>query len=186
MRKFPWMLPIVLLVAASASAPAHADGVDVLNGTGQVTAINGITLNGTIYNVTFTATIDNTFSAFPAQESGGVILGVANAINTALGTDTINDPTAVIYCIAAASSQAVCESFAPGTGWDGDFFIASDAFAANLIANDPGGYFWANFSPAVVSSPEPDTAALALVGLGMIAGLTWKRRQDAPRRPQTT
>jgi hypothetical protein len=52
MRKSLWMLPMVLLITALGSIPAHADGIVLTNGDGYVTAIDDITLNGTLYDVT--------------------------------------------------------------------------------------------------------------------------------------
>jgi len=75
---------MVLLITALGSTTAHADGVVVLNGGGQVTAIDGITLNGSLYNVTFTPTIDDTFSAFAYNSS--TIGGIFTAIDTDLGS----------------------------------------------------------------------------------------------------
>jgi hypothetical protein len=49
MRKSFWMIPIALLIAAFGSTPAQADGVDVFDAGGQVTAIDDITLNGSLY-----------------------------------------------------------------------------------------------------------------------------------------
>jgi len=99
MRKSLWMIPVVLLFTAQGSTAAHADGVVVLNGGGDVTAIDGITLNGSLYNVTFTSTIDNTFSAFAF--SSVTITEVITAIDSDLESIPINDATGTLYGIAA-------------------------------------------------------------------------------------
>jgi len=180
MRKSFWMIPVALLIAAFGSTPAQADGVDVFDAGGQVTAIDDITLNGSLYNVTFTSTIDNTFSAYPATASGGVIGGITTAIDGTLGDNPINDPASVVYCVATSGSEAVCETYAPPEGWDGDFFIASTAYADSLIAGTPDAYFWANFSPAVVATSEPATAPLTLAGVGLLGLLCVIRKRVAP------
>jgi hypothetical protein len=189
MRKSFWMIPVALLIAALGGTSALADGVDVFNAGGQVTAIDGITLNGSLYNVTFTSTIDNTFSAYPALqedgEVGAVIFAVDTAIDADLGTNFINDPAGAgqiqVYCVALASSRSECAT----SGNDDPYFWepafdTSTAYAASLVAGNPEVYSWANFTPAVVTTPEPGTLPLTLAGVGLLGLLVVIRKRGSP------
>lgn len=89
---------LVLLWAAS---PAHADGVVVPNAGGYVTAIDGITLNGTLYDVTFTSNVDNTFIAYALNS--GTITGIITAIDSDLGSIPISDATGQYYGISSSA-----------------------------------------------------------------------------------
>jgi hypothetical protein len=105
MRKSLWLIPGVLLLTALGSTPAHADGVVVLNGGGDVTAIDSITLNGSLYNVTFTSTIDNTFNAYAYNDP--TLLAIVTAIDASLMRKSLNDPTGTAYGVATAGSRAL-------------------------------------------------------------------------------
>jgi hypothetical protein len=186
MRKCLWILPMVLLITALGGTPAHADGIVVTNAGGYVTAIDGITLNGTLYNVTFTSAIDNTFAAYVWDNEP--ILGVIGAIDIALGSTNINDGEGQYYGIAAANgltAYATSSTCCAATPWTGDF-VASTLTFTGAAANEPLIYFWANFTAVPAPVPEPGTESLTLAGLGVIAVLMWKRRQHAHRHTQAT
>jgi hypothetical protein len=51
MRKTLWMLPMALLILVLGSTSALADGTDVFNGGGDVTAIDGITPSVTAIDI---------------------------------------------------------------------------------------------------------------------------------------
>jgi len=62
-------------------------------------------------------------------------------------------------------------------------FAAHECADTRVTCDDPvaTSYIGANVT---ASTPENGTASLTLAGLGMIAVLMWKRRQDASRQPQ--
>jgi len=189
MRKSLWLITEILLFSALGSTPAHADGVVVLNGGGDVTAIDSITLNGSLYNVTFTSTIDNTFNAYAYDDP--TLLAIVTAIDTSLMRKSLNDPTGIAYGVATAGSRAlVAVGGGEGVGalpWVVSGITPIELFEwQGLVDATPQRDFWANFTPAVVATPEPATGPLTLTGLGVIAVLMWKRRQDALRQPQAT
>jgi hypothetical protein len=179
MRKSLWMLPMALLITALGSTSALADTV-VTNGGGYVTAIDGITINGSLYNVTFTSTIDNTFSAFAYNSP--TITATIHAIDSDLGSALLNDANGADYGIATLGFTTVFANDAPP--WTEGLTPMFTFVWDSLATSTPGYVFWANFNPAVVATPEPATEPLTLAGLGVIAVLMWKRRQDALRQPQ--
>jgi hypothetical protein len=94
---------MALLITALGSPPAHADGIVVTNAGGYVAAIDGITLNGALYNVTFSSTVDNTFSAYAYYSP--TIAGVINSIDSDLGSTQVDTsstgPPISVYGVAA-------------------------------------------------------------------------------------
>lgn len=180
MRKSLWMIPVVLLFTALGSTTAHADTV-VTNGGGFVTAIDGITLNGSLYNVTFTSTIDNTFSAY--AENSSTIYAIRNLIDSDLGNATIHTVYGDIYGIDVSDGYTVVDALSESS-WKTFLTVSDDFYDRDVHGSSVAEFYWANFTPAVVATPEPGTAPLTLAGLGVIAVLMWKRRQDALRQPQ--
>jgi hypothetical protein len=139
-----WMIPVVLLFTALGSTSALADG---------------ITLNGSLYNVTFTTNIDNTFTAYAYNSP--TIIGIITAIDSSLGSTPINDVNGEFYRVAGASGITATAALEPTWQLSG----GNTAWPTAVLDN-PGYAFWANFTPTTVVTPEPPTAPLALAGLG--------------------
>lgn len=186
-----WFIPSLLLFAPFVSTTARADTI-VASG-GNVMAIDGITLNGTLYNVTFTDTLDNTFTAYTLPSS--TINGIVSAINTALGSDTINDASGVEYGIAAANSNdaadplsEIAEYCSTSECTPAQWIVAGTevtAAYADGVNEFPDAWYWANFTPAV-TTPEPSAFSLMLIGLGSVGLMVVVRKRVALRRLQST
>jgi hypothetical protein len=189
MRKSFWMIPVVLLFSALGSTAAHADGLVVTNGGGYVTAIDGITLDGTLYNVTFTSNIDNTFAADPYDSP--IMNAVQADIDEALGATTLNDEDGAFYGIAAQSDliavDALTNPFMADASWESSSTASDENFAGGLAFNS-GRIFYANFTPVVVTraTPEPGTVPLTLTGLGVLGLLVVIRKRFALHHSQAT
>jgi hypothetical protein len=185
MRKSLWMIAVVMLFTALGSTAARADTV-VYNGGGWVTAIDGITLNGTLYNVTFTNNIDNTFAAYAADSS--TINGILGALDADLGSTLLNDDTGYFYAVSAAAGQSgVAEFQCPVTHecWNNLDPILTEDFTF-IMSTRPTIDFWANFSPSTVAIPEPSAFMQTLTGVGLLGLMMMKRRRVALRHPQAT
>ena len=168
MRKSLWMISVVTLITALGSTAAHADGLVVPNAGGYVAAIDGITLNGSLYNVTFTSTIDNTFDAFSAGSA--TLTAIQTAINTALNaystTSALNDSSGFNYGIEAGGEIAVSTTSSPS--WIINSTVTESAFAThvNLV---PTGAFYANFTSAVPElNPSTGTSAIVLLACAVL------------------
>jgi hypothetical protein len=108
------------------------------------------------------------------------ITEVITAIDSDLESIPINDATGTLYGIAAqAGITEAAFDFPP---WSDDWSVTNLRWEEAVI-NDPNINFWANITPEAVATP-PGPAPLALAGLGAIAVLMWKQRQDALRHAQ--
>jgi hypothetical protein len=181
MRKALWMIAVVMLITALGSTSALADGTDVFNADGYVIAIDDITLNGTLYNVTFTSTIDNTFSAYAYYST--TMEGIFTAIDGDLGGTPINDGTGDYYAIEAAIENAGWADNAP---WFQESGYYTTGLWDDFVTDDTGTIFWANFTPAVVATPEPATAPLTLTGVGLLGLMVVMRKRHSLGHHQAT
>ena len=187
MRKSLWIVPFLLLSAAICSTTARADTI-VASG-GNVTAINGITIAGITYNVTFGTTIDTTFAGNPTN---------ANAMNTAIVADLSSsntDLTAGRACLVGldggvstygAISLAAAPCGFPGAPahWVADTF--STVGFTDYVLTGNGTVLWDEFAVAATTTPEPGTLSLTLTGLGLLGLLVVIRKRVALRHPQAT
>jgi PEP-CTERM motif-containing protein len=176
-RKSLWMIPVVLLFTALGSTAAHAD--TIVTSGGNVTGIDGITIAGTTYNVTWGTVIDTTFAAS---------LTNATAMNNAIAAD-----------LSAYGTPSVSDSFSTSVvqvGVDGGGILSPIAFMTTptqwtpsssptvdwttTVATQAQNSAWDEF--AVVTTPEPGTAALMLTGLALL-GMVVLRSRVALRHP---
>jgi len=159
------MIPVVLLFTALGSTAARADMI-VTTG-GNVTGINGITVAGTTYNVTWGTAIDTTFAASPA-DAGEVNEAIVLDL-TAAGASGVADSAGTD--IGAVGADAGVETDYGAESMGGVWLLGAVPTAIFLSAQQavPSVYAWDEF--AVVATPEPGSAALTLTGLGGLLGL---------------
>src|SRR6476661_566071 len=188
----------LVIVAMLGAAPAMAALTS--NGSGQLTGVTGLTVNGSTYDVTFMdgtcaglfsgcdSVSDFTFQTQAnAQAAGTALLAaiVGSSFDTAPGT--------TFGCIGGDTCAMLIpygfNGISPGTGnFDADAatnFAASNNAGIFLSASpttfDTGTSIqrvWALFSPAVGGVPEPGSWAMMLLGFGAI-GFAMRRRRIA-------
>lgn len=182
MRKSFWMISVLLVLTAVGSTAARAD--TIVTSGGVVTAINGITIAGTTYNVTFGSIEDMTFagnsSGASAAESDiqGDLSGhnsVGDSNGNGLGIYVTPSPNGLTLGIDEATSGVWAEQ------QDGT------ASFQNNVNNNPTVFSWVEFSPQTTNSvPEPSSSTLTLTGLGLLGLLVVIRKRVAIRDPQAT
>ena len=185
MRKSLWMIPVVLLCALLGSTTARADTL-VTNAGGYVTSIDGMSIDGITYNVTFGSTEDLTFNL----DFTGAHDAITD-INADLGYYPIMDPSAIGYAVEynslAIPSDAPFLTDNILSPWTTTPAVTDGTYNSEIALSHPGTLFWAEFSPVTpVTTPEPDTAPLTLSGLGMLGLLVVIRKRVARRHPQAT
>lgn len=175
-------IALVLLLFALltlGSTAAHADTL-VLSG-GYVTEIAGLNIDGTVYNVTFGTTDDMTFATNGEASDAAMDIVAALGTNSIVSSATYNPPYDVqLFCVDTGGGQ--CQAgyqTPPGTAWTyagliGGLNPASPAFGA--------GAYYAEFA---VSTPEPDTISLTLIGIGLFGLLAVIRKRVALWHPQS-
>jgi len=160
MRKSLWLIPVALLFTALGSTAALADTVIA---TGQdVTAIDGIVIAGTTYNLTFTTTALTSYTGAPT--------GI-----TAVETQLISDLTGYFFVDGEIGlilyNGVTGEDIIVGpNNWTMN--NGAESFACTPGANCAAIY--ADFTP--VTTPEPGT--LTLLGSGLL-GLVGVLRRKA-------
>ena len=166
MRRSFWIIPVLLLSAAIGSTTARADSI-VTSG-GNVIGIDGITIAGITYNVTFGTTDDMTFSH---DQTDGQAM--ASAIASDLGSYTsVSDAgsNTIVYIGVDVGTQAALAK-GPGGLYPDSWYTFNTVRVSfeNQITDMPGFNAWAEFTP-VVATPEPGSFSLlvlGLVGLGL-------------------
>ena len=194
MRKSLWMIPVVLLFTALGSPSAHANTIACGSATcvtsgGYVTEIVGLTIDGTLYNVTFGAYDDTTFA------TNGEAGDAASDIVAALGTEGIVGASFYLtyyQFFGVDSGSGLLDlgqryDVPPTSMWisGGTYPIAT--YDAIISSGDyGGGLFFAAFSPASVSTPEPGTFMLTLTGVGLLGLMVVMRKRKALGLAQAT
>ena len=165
MRKTLWIIPVLFLSTALASTAARAD--TIITSGGYVTAIDGITIAGTTYDVTFGTTEDMTFSG----NTTGAADAAADISSDLNGYDCV---TANCYESIGVYATSTVTDEALGNG-SGSWGVGTDTSAGfnALVAENGTGAAWAEFDPT--PTPEPATSSLMLIGLGML-GLVMRKR----------
>ena len=172
MRKSLWTILVVFVFTALSSTSARADTV-VVSGL-SVTAINGITISGTTYNLTFVLTSPTPYAGDPTGVAGVESQLIADlAGHSFVGAGPIIGGIVVILDNDPTGEHTVAD-FATGN-W------ISDNQAQNFFCT-PGsaacGSVWADFTP-VSATPEPGTSVLTLSGLGLMGFLVVMRKRIA-------
>jgi hypothetical protein len=175
MRKSLWI--IALAFAAIAAPTAHANTIAcgsatcVTSAGGYVTEIEGLNIDATLYNVTFGATDDLTFA------TNGEASDAASDIASALGTQFIVSAATTLgngnqfYCVDSGGGNCqlyLHNSVLPWQPSNPEPYL--DSQANSMIATDGGGFYFAEFSPDV-ATPEPGTATLMLLGIGLVLAM---------------
>jgi hypothetical protein len=186
MRKSLWMILVVFVFMTLGSTSARADTI-VASG-GNVTAINGITIAGTTYNVTFGTTIDTTFAgnASNASTANAAILADLNSDTyiTAGGACAVGvDGGVITYYDNSVSTTC----FGSG-GVNGSWYQSSldTVFYSAIVAQGNEGRLWDEFAVVPASTPEPGTLSLTLTGVGLLGLTLVLRKRKAHDLAQTT
>ncbi len=164
MRKSLWIVSLVLLSAAIGSTSARADSL--VTAGGNVTGIDGITIAGITYNVTFGTTDDMTFAL---DQTDGQAMASAIAADL-VAYQSVSDAvsTNIVYIGVDVGTQAAIAQGPGGPITDSwhTFNTVRVAFQ-NGVTDNPNGSAWAEFTP-VVPTPEPGAAMQTLTGLVLL------------------
>jgi hypothetical protein len=165
----------------------------IVTSGGYVTGINGITVAGTTYNVTWGSVDDTTFAT-----------SLTNA--TAMTNAIVADLNLVVWGLNPAVTDPVSH-FITGMGVDGGVsttvaaccygappWVQLPVYPTGLWAAyvSPSGYgypgedAWDEFSVASVATPEPGTLTLSLTGLGLLGLMVVIRKRIVQGRAQAT
>jgi hypothetical protein len=178
MRKSLWILPVLLLFAALLGSTAARADTFVFSG-GFVSGINGITVAGVTYNVTWGLTDDTTFASSLAN---------ALAMNAQITADLAGyQPPPPPATLAGQGTTSLFDVGVDGgtltpyaddrftpTFWSSHVDTTSDYILS--VQEIPAGIQWDEFT---VVSPEPGAATLTLTGLGMFGLLVVMRKRLA-------
>ncbi|HXN65399.1 MAG TPA: PEP-CTERM sorting domain-containing protein [Candidatus Acidoferrales bacterium] len=160
MRKSLWLIPVALLFTALGSTAALADTV-IATGP-DVTAIDGIVIAGTTYNLTFTTTALTSYTGAPT----GITAVETQLISDLTGYSSVDGEIGLILYNGVSGEDTV--------GYFGTWGINN---GTENFACTPGGAsclaIWANFTP--VATPEP--SSVLLFGSGLVAFIGLIRRK---------
>jgi hypothetical protein len=163
MRKTLWVVPLLILCMAIVSTPASADSLTIIETGGDVTAIDGLTILGNTYDVTFVNTITPAVTFTSQTDGETAATAIDNALNgissfpyTILGGVNVFVPYSSTLDVGISCGSGSCTG-PTWTMWT----------TAIYIPHNPtlGPFPYAEFT--VVSTPEPGTLSLLLVGLGL-------------------
>ena len=160
MRKSLWIVPLLFLSTVIGSTTARAD--TVVTSGGNAVGINGLTFDGTIYNVTFVTTIDTTFaSSFTDAQS------VVNEIATDLSSYKVVSDS-VSNTISEVGVDGGTFSWVDLTDTGSVTFTSTAAFSPSAFPNEDA---WASFQ-IVSSVPELNlrsgTSAMILLACAVL------------------
>lgn len=171
--------PALLLAAAVAwfgmtIAPAKA--YTIIQSANDVTEIDGLTILGNTYDVTFGTTPDTTFDTLSSAETAADdILAVLNVdlTDTEVGSDA--DQYFVCSSVPAADSclgeQVANESDIVG-GWN-DVGTHSGPTGVGISASNPA----AEFTLVTAATPEPISLGTILIGFAAMAWAVERKRR---------
>jgi PEP-CTERM motif len=166
MRKSFWIISVLLLSAAIGCTTARADSI-VTSG-GNVIGIDGITIAGITYNVTFGTTDDMTFS-FDQTDGQAMASAIASDLGSYTSVSDAVSNTIGYIGVDVGTLAALAEG--PGGPYPDSWHTLYTVRVAfqNQITDMPDYSAWAEFTPAV-ATPEPGSFSLlvfGLVGLGL-------------------
>jgi hypothetical protein len=183
MRKSLWTILVVFVFTALGSTSARADTI-VASG-GNVTAINGITIAGTTYNVTFGTTIDTTFAGNSSNASTAnaeILLDLNSGTYLTVGVGACaGGVDGGVFTYYVARQGTVCSG--SGSGQWVSLTATTPFYAFDVLG---GTMLWDEFAVAPTSTPEPGTLSLTLTGVGLLGLTLVARKRKAHDLAQTT
>ena len=179
MRKSLWIIPVLLLFVALGSTSARAD--TIISSGGNVTEIDGVTIAGITYNVTFGTIDDMTFATNAANALAAetaILVDLNSGTYTMAGGGCRAGVDAGTATLAAQAGVPACG----GLPWDTYAFFT----AAYTSGVTPGFQVWAEFAVAPVPTPEPGVLMLTLTGVGLLGLMVVLRKRRANPLVRTT
>jgi len=188
MRSSIWTIPLILLLTALGSASAHAD--TVITSFENVEEIEGLNIDGTLYNVTFGDTDSNPSPFNTNGDAGDAASAIANAIPVIdyIVSGPPSGDAEQLFCVDAGAGQ--CDLAFEDYGWYYLGDVEEDSTIESWMSEFGEGYvYWAEFSPYTpppVGTPEPGTLVLTMTGVGLLELTIMMRKRVAHRHPRAT